>query len=108
MLEISGDSNAQEIVDCQRARQVFSLCFEFIYGFIYNCRETKEIIHKAWNILDKFQNLLEVGQVRVYRELYKNNLEYIREIKRSLLEKIVQKILKKPKSNQKDSNEYNP
>lgn len=77
---------------------MFSLCFEFIYGFIYNCRETKEIIHKAWNILDKFQNLPEVGQTRVYRELYKNKLEYIREIKKNFIERIINKILKNPRS----------
>ena len=38
-----------------------------MYGFIYDCNETKDIIHKAWNVLDKFQNLPEVGQTHVFK-----------------------------------------
>jgi hypothetical protein len=49
-----------------------------------------------------------VGQTRVYREIYKNNLEYIREIKKSFIEKIILKIIKNPKENTNDICEFNP
>jgi hypothetical protein len=73
LLEIT-DSAEKKSKETTKITQIFSLCFEFLYGFIYNCRETKDIIRRGWNTLDKFQNLPEVGQTRVFRELYKNNL----------------------------------
>ena len=81
----------------KKASQIFSLCFEFIYGFIYQCQETKQIVHRSWSILNKFQNLPEVGQTKVYNELYSNKIEYIREIKKNFIEKIIFKIIKDPK-----------
>ena len=45
-----------------------------MFGFIYNCNETKMIIHKAWDVFDKFQTLVEVGQTHVYIEFYKNKI----------------------------------
>lgn len=59
--------SSKKNADFVKTQQIFSICFEFLYGFIYNCMENKDIVHGAWNILDKFQNLPEVGQTRVYR-----------------------------------------
>lgn len=92
----------------QKHLQVFSLCFEFIYGFIYNCNETKDIIHRAWSVLGKYQDLMEVGQTRVYKELYKNKLEYVRQIKKEFIECIITKVVPNTRSQSNEGCEFNP
>lgn len=44
----------------------------------------------------------------MFRELYKNKLEYIREIKKEFIERIIGKILKNPKQKSNENNEFNP
>ena len=53
-------------------------------------------------MLNKFRDLIEVGQTAVYIELFKNHKDYTKQIKPILVEKIINKICKistDPKNN---------
>ncbi len=73
---------------------VFEKCFEFLNHFIYECKENKELIHAYWHVLNKFRDLVEVGQTTLYIELLKNQKDYTRQVKPILVEKIIHKIIK--------------
>jgi hypothetical protein len=71
--------------------------------FIYECRENKELLHDYWHVINKFRDLVEVGQTALYIELFKNHKDYTKQIKPILVEKIINKIIKPI-----DPKTYNP
>lgn len=74
----------------------FEKCFQFLNHFIFECKENKEIAHDYWHVLNKFRDLIEVGQTAVYIELFKDHKDYNKQIKPILVEKIINKICKIP------------
>lgn len=62
----------------RKQREVFELCFEFVWDFIRDCRENKYVLHPFMSMLLQYQSLPELGQTRVYCEFYNQETEFIR------------------------------
>jgi hypothetical protein len=59
-------------------------------------------------ILDRFRSLAEVGQTRLLILLYRHHPPLIKQVRLNMIEKIIGKIIKDPKSASNDACEYNP
>lgn len=90
----------------RKHKEVFEACFEFIHSFIRHCSENKKSIEDFFPVLLLYENCIQLGQLRVFTEFFRDEKDFVKELNFSFIENVINRIVRARQH--RELAEYNP